>query len=425
VSSEPAWVGNNPPVVGAPLHQVLEDPRRLQALAATGLLDDPRTDAFGRISRLTRAIFGVSFAAVSLLDRDRELHAGIAGFPGRGTPSELPIERSLACRVVVGCEAFVVEDARADPSLAADPAFVAQGVGACAVLPLVDPEGHVLGALGAFDRLPRGWSPRDLDILRDLARSAMSEVELATACREDAQRRSALERLVHDRTASLELATLRVKQSELDLRASHEQTIRRLSRAIEARNRETGWHVERMSRYAALIAHRVGVDAERCELIRIAAPLHDIGKIAVPDSVLLKAGRLTREERAVMETHAELGHQMLCGSDEELLELAATIAWTHHERVDGEGYPRGLRGDDVPVEGQIAAVADVFDALISDRVYRQAFSFDEAVNVLRLGRGTHFDPAIVDAFLDAVDDVAAIKDRFADLHRNEPDLLAV
>jgi response regulator RpfG family c-di-GMP phosphodiesterase len=407
------------------LHQVLEDPRRLQALAATGLLDDPRSEAFGRISRLTRAIFGVSFAVVSLLDRDRELHVGVAGFPAQEAPTELPLERSLASRVVVGCEELVVENAQADPRLACHPGFTAHGVGACAVLPLLDPEGHVLGALGAFDRLPRGWSPRDLDILRDLARSAMSEIELATASREDAQRRTALERLVHDRTASLELATLQVKQSELDLRASHEQTIRRLSRAIEARNRETGWHVERMSRYAALIAHRVGLDGERCELIRIAAPLHDIGKIAVPDSVLLKPGRLTREERAVMETHAELGHQMLCGSDEQLLELAAEIAWTHHERVDGEGYPRGLRGDAVPVEGQIAAVADVFDALISDRVYRQAFSFDEAVEVLRLGRGTHFEPTVVDAFLDALDDVAAIQNRFAALHRDEPELLAV
>jgi response regulator RpfG family c-di-GMP phosphodiesterase len=407
------------------LRQALEDPRRLQALAATGLLEDSRPEAFCRISRLTRAIFGVSFALVSLVDRDRELHVGIAGFPGQERPSELPLEHSLACRVIAGCDPFVVENAGSDPHLASDPGFTAHGVGACAVLPLVDAEGHVLGALGAFDRLPRGWSPRDLDILRDLARSAMSEIELATASREDAGRRAALERLVHERTASLEMATLQVKQSELDLRASHEQTISRLSRAIEARNRETGWHVERMSRYAGLIAHRVGLDAERCELIRIAAPLHDIGKIAVPDSVLLKPGRLTREERAVMETHAELGHQMLCGSDERLLELAAEIAWTHHERVDGEGYPRGLRGDDVPIEGQIAAVADVFDALISDRIYRQAFGFDEAVEVLRLGRGTHFEPVVVDAFLDALDDVAAIQNRFADLHRNEPELLAV
>jgi response regulator RpfG family c-di-GMP phosphodiesterase len=412
-------------VEGLALHQALEDPRRLRALAATGLLEEPRTEAFGRITRLTRAIFGVSFSVVSLLDRDREVHGGIAGFPMTESAGDLPVDHSLACRVVLGCEPLVVENVHADPSLARDPAVIALGVASYAVLPLVDAEGFVLGALGAFDRLPRGWSSRDLDILRDLARSAISEIELATAGQEDAHRRAALERLVQDRTASLELATLRVKQSELDLRTSHEQTIRRLSRAIEARNRETGWHVERMSRYAALIANRVGLDAERCELIRIAAPLHDIGKIAVPDSVLLKPGRLTKEERAVMETHAELGHQMLCGSGEELLDLAARIAWTHHERVDGDGYPRGLAGKDVPVEGQIAAVADVFDALISDRVYRQAFSVDEAVEVLRLGRGSHFEPVVVDAFLDAMDDVVAIQRRFADLHRNEPELLAV
>jgi response regulator RpfG family c-di-GMP phosphodiesterase len=412
-------------VEGLPLHQALGDPRRLRALAATGLLEEPRTEAFGRIARLTRAVFGVSFSMVSLLDQDREVHAGVAGFPMTESGGELPIEHSLACRVIVGCQPLVIEHAQVDVSLARDPAVSALGVASCVLLPLLDADGFVLGALGAFDRLPRSWSSRDLDIMRDLARSAMSEIELATASHEDAHRRVALERLVQDRTASLEMATLRVRQSELDLRTSHEQTIRRLSRAIEARNRETGWHVERMSRYAALIANRVGLDGERCELIRIAAPLHDIGKIAVPDSVLLKPGRLTMEERAVMETHAELGHQMLGGSGEDLLELAAKIAWTHHERVDGHGYPRGLRGDGVPVEGQIAAVADVFDALISDRVYRQAFSVDEAVEVLRLGRGTHFEPAVVDAFLDAMDDVVAIQRRFADLHRNEPELLAV
>jgi putative two-component system response regulator len=127
--------------------------------------------------------------------------------------------------------------------------------------------------------------------------------------------------------------------------------------------------------------------------------MHDIGKIAVPDHILLKTGRLTDEERAQMQTHAEIGKQILQGSDSPLLQLAETIAWTHHEKVDGSGYPNGLRGDEIPLEGRIAAVADVFDALTRDRPYREAMPLDEAIAVMSEGRGTHFDAGVLDAFL--------------------------
>jgi PAS domain S-box-containing protein len=196
--------------------------------------------------------------------------------------------------------------------------------------------------------------------------------------------------------------------AERALRRAREETIQRLARAVEVRSAETGGHIERMGRFCELIARRLGLDAEQVELIRVAAPMHDVGKIAVPDSVLLKPGPLNSAERAVMETHAQIGHELLAGSGEELPELAATITWTHHERFDGTGYPRGLEGQGIPLEGRIAAVGDVFDALTHDRVYRPAMAVEEAVDLMRRASGAHFDPEVLDCFLEAMDQVIQI-----------------
>jgi len=133
-----------------------------------------------------------------------------------------------------------------------------------------------------------------------------------------------------------------------------------------------------------------------------AAPLHDVGKVAIPDAILLKPGKLTAEERAIVETHAEEGHRLLKGSSSAILDLAATIALSHHEKWDGSGYPRGVRGEAIPIEGRIVAIADVFDALSSDRVYRKAFPVEEAVAMMRSERGKHFDPVLLDAFLEVL-----------------------
>jgi putative two-component system response regulator len=142
--------------------------------------------------------------------------------------------------------------------------------------------------------------------------------------------------------------------------------------------------------------------------------MHDVGKIAIPDSILLKPGLLTREEREVMKRHTVIGYQILCGSQAELLRLAAELAWTHHERFDGSGYPRGLHGEAIPLEGRIAAVADVFDALTTDRVYRRAIPVEEAIALMQAERGKHFDPAVLDLFMDSLSEVEEIR-RQADL----------
>ncbi|HEU4448681.1 MAG TPA: HD domain-containing phosphohydrolase [Gaiellaceae bacterium] len=203
---------------------------------------------------------------------------------------------------------------------------------------------------------------------------------------------------------------LRRRQLERNvLTSAYEETVRRLALAAEYRDVETGRHVERMSSYCAILARRLGVDAARCEEIRLAALLHDVGKIGIPDAILRTPAELSAEEWEQVRRHPELGHRLLAGSGSPLLELAATIALTHHERVNGSGYPRGLRGDEIPLEGRIAAVADVFDALTSERVYQAAHRADDARAMLESGRGTLFDPAVLDAFDAARDEIEAVR----------------
>jgi putative two-component system response regulator len=214
--------------------------------------------------------------------------------------------------------------------------------------------------------------------------------------------REALEEIVRARTAALE-------RSARQLKLTREQTVRRLSRAVEYRDEETGGHTERMSRYCAVLAQRAGLDAES---IRMASPMHDVGKVAIPDYILLKPGELDPDERREMQRHTEIGRELLSGSGSALLELAATIAWTHHERFDGTGYPRGLAGSAIPIEGRAAAIADVFDALTSDRPYRRAFSVEAALQMMREERGRHFDPELLDLFLDAIDVIVEIRNRY-------------
>lgn len=207
----------------------------------------------------------------------------------------------------------------------------------------------------------------------------------------------------------------KVAKRTLELALSREETIHRLARAVEFRDFHTGLHVERMAAFCRMIALRLGLPPEQCSLIRTASLLHDVGKLGIPDRILVKPGPLSDQERAEIEEHTTLGHRILRGSTSELIQLAARIALSHHERFDGSGYPHGLSGDEIPLEGRIAAVCDVFDALTSSRPYRtQAFTQDEAVELLRSERGRAFDPEVVDVFLEALDEVQRIQSRFAD-----------
>jgi putative two-component system response regulator len=226
--------------------------------------------------------------------------------------------------------------------------------------------------------------------------------------------REQLEWMVTERTLELADALRDLAASDALLRMSSEATIDMLAQAIEGRDIETGQHIARMSRYAALLAHGCGLTEDRCHLIRLASPMHDIGKIGVADGILFKPGALSAAEFDVIKEHAEQGYRILAKSDHPLLQLAATIARTHHERWDGSGYPHGISGVAIPIEGRISAVADVFDAIVSRRVYKPAVPLDEALSIIRDGRETLFDPAVIDAFFENLDEVADIREQYAD-----------
>jgi putative two-component system response regulator len=205
-----------------------------------------------------------------------------------------------------------------------------------------------------------------------------------------------------------------VDQRTRDLLVSRQQIIRRLGRAAEFKDNETGNHVIRMAHYSQLIASAIGLGSSAQEILLQTAPMHDIGKIGIPDSVLLKPGKLDATEWALMKQHPLMGADIIGMHDDELLRTARQIALTHHERWDGSGYPGGLKGEAIPLMGRIVAVADVFDALISVRPYKAAFSTEDAVKYLINEKGRHFDPALIPAFEKVLPDILKIKDTFAD-----------
>jgi putative two-component system response regulator len=225
---------------------------------------------------------------------------------------------------------------------------------------------------------------------------------------ENQAHRQQLELLISERTADLTATVERLSRTEHALRASQEEVIRRLAQAAEFRDPTTGAHLNRMSRACELLARRAGLGTERSELIRIASPMHDIGKIGVSDEILRKPGKLNEDEWVEMRRHPLIGNDILAGSDSELLRLGGLMALTHHERWDGSGYPHGIAREVIPIEGRIVALADVFDALTSERPYKPAFDVDHAVAMMREERGRHFDPDLLDLFLTLVDDVVGV-----------------
>jgi len=229
--------------------------------------------------------------------------------------------------------------------------------------------------------------------------------------------RNALEMQVHAnrmRRVNQELE-IRVRLRTRDVEDTRKEVIRRLASAGEFRDNETGQHVVRMSHFAHRLAVGAGYDEADAEMLRDAAPLHDIGKVGIPDAILLKPGKLTPEEWTIMQRHAEIGGQILADSGFLLLDLARTIALTHHEKWDGSGYPARLRGEAIPLAGRIVAIADVFDALTSERPYKPAWPIDKAVALITDGAGHHFDPALVQLFTRELPALLEIRELFRDV----------
>lgn len=254
---------------------------------------------------------------------------------------------------------------------------------------------------GAMDYLVK---PFNAQILAARINSSLAGVTLRN--QEEAYRRE-IEQLTQD-------LEINVQKRTRELHDSRREVIVRLGKAAEYRDNETGLHVIRMSRSSQLLAQEAGLSAMECEKILQASPMHDVGKIGIPDHILLKPGKLNHAEWQIMKTHANIGADILSGSGSEILNLAEIIARTHHEKYDGTGYPNGLKGDQIPIAGRIVAICDVFDALTSSRPYKKAWSLEDTINHINNESGKHFDPCLVSLFHQCLPEILKIKDKFAD-----------
>ena len=223
------------------------------------------------------------------------------------------------------------------------------------------------------------------------------------------EQKSVLVEKVEQRTAGLRSALEEMAEAQRDTYEAHLDTIRRLTLAAEYKDKDTAGHIERVGRYCEIVTRALGLAPQVVEIMRHAAPMHDVGKLGIPDAVLLKPGSLSTEEWVVMRSHTEVGAHILDGSRSEVIRMGKKICLSHHEKWDGSGYPNGLSGEDIALEGRICAVVDVFDALTMDRPYRKALERDAVYAMIAEDAGSHFDPAIVDVFF-------GLKDHIEEIH---------
>ncbi len=208
--------------------------------------------------------------------------------------------------------------------------------------------------------------------------------------------------------------TILLQKALEDVRKSSLETIHRLTHAAEYRDEDTGAHIQRMSNYSAAVARQLGVNETTVNWLLHAAPMHDVGKIGIPDRILLKPGKLNDQEWEIMKQHTVIGAKILSGSKAGYIRLGKVIALTHHEKWDGSGYPNGLKGKAIPLLAQIVAIADVFDALTTRRPYKEPFSLERSFAIIREGRGSHFSPHVVDAFFETTNEILSIKEQYKD-----------
>lgn len=257
----------------------------------------------------------------------------------------------------------------------------------------------------------RGLKHRALDMgINDFLNKPFDQLELQARARNMLALRSSRQKLA---SRALLLAD-EVAKATSEIAMRERETLLCLGRAAEHRDPETHEHIIRMSNYSRMIAKRMGMTTEECDLLLLASPLHDIGKIGTPDHILLKPGKLTVEEFEIMKQHTVIGGKILSNSLSPILRMGAEIAMSHHEKFDGTGYPAGLKGCAIPIYGRIVAVADVFDALTSERPYKLAWDDERAFALLKDGSGKHFDPQCVAAFFDVVDEVLEVKAQYRD-----------
>lgn len=220
---------------------------------------------------------------------------------------------------------------------------------------------------------------------------------------------------IKDMSTSIKEGINQIESLNDEITNTQKEVIYTMGEIAETRSKETGNHVKRVAEYSKVLALKYGLDEKEAELLKLASPMHDIGKVGIPDSILNKPGKLTFDEFEIMKTHAQLGYDMLKYSSKPILKAASIVAYYHHEKYDGSGYPRGLKGEDIHIYGRITAIADVFDALGTDRVYKKAWEDERIFELFRDQKGKHFDPKLVDLFFDNLDEVYKIRDSFKDV----------
>lgn len=302
----------------------------------------------------------------------------------------VPVNAGLVGHAIRTGESIIIDDAYRDARFNQE---VDKQTGyrtkAILVIPIRNNDGEVIGAYQAINKMTADekFHQRDLETLTLAAYYSGKSLEAAILANE--------------------------------IEETQKEIIFVMGEVGESRSKETGYHVKRVAEYSRILALGYGLSHDEAELIKTASPMHDIGKVAIPDSILKKPGKLTAEEFEVMKTHTTIGYSLLKGSNRRILKAAATIAIEHHERWNGLGYPHGIRGENIHLYGRITAVADVFDALGSDRCYKKAWELDRILELFRVERGEHFDPKLVDVFFDCLDEMLKIRDRYQD--ESEPD----
>ncbi len=335
------------------------------------------------LADMGRDLIGADRCTVWLLDRKQDvLWSRVAHGMGRVT---IPRSAGIAGNVADTGEPVITnepyQDTRFDKEVDRRTGYLTKNILA---LPIRDSEGTVIGVYQAINKKTSPGIFTDYDVEHLLLAASYTGKHLEAA----------------------------MLQEEIE--ATQKEIIFTLAETGEMRSKETGYHVKRVAEYSYVFALKFGLSAEESELLRLASPLHDIGKIAIPDSVLLKPGKLDAEEWTVMKSHAALGYDMLKHSERRILKAAAVVAHEHHEKWDGSGYPRAIAGADIHIYGRITALADVFDALGSDRVYKRAWEMDRIVELFRNEGGGHFDPDLVQVFLDNLEAFLEIRERYRD-----------
>ena len=302
---------------------------------------------------------------------------------------KIPIDSGIVGEAVMNNKRLIIDDAYSDKRFNSD---IDKETGyrtkTLLVMPMHNTDGEIIGAFQVINKLHG----------KVFTQEDMRHIMLAS-------------------TYAAETLTTSMLMEEIE--ETQKEVVFTMGAIGESRSKETGNHVKRVAEYSYLLAQLYGLPQDECTRLKEASPMHDIGKVAIPDAVLNKPGRFDAQERKIMDTHAQLGYDMLKGSKRALLNAAATVAYEHHEKWDGTGYPRKIAGENIHIYGRITALADVFDALGSDRCYKKAWEDEKIFALFKEERGKHFEPRLIDLFFENVEKFLAIREKFADRFENE------